>query len=393
MASPKQHALLLKSPKLKYTVFMQTPTPSTTARLFTAIQFSDSPAINEAIKDGADLHSENLAIQKTPLEVALSVGVLGVAVILMKAGCTVRNEHKALHYAVEGGNAEILELILDSIPQDSCTKSGDREYTPLIHAARLGRLDMCRLLISRGSDPKNAPYGRSIIVDALSKDAGHTSNSIIDLVQFLLEKGSPVNPSAHSNRSPLGAALDLSLKFQNYVGEELAVRLCELLIKHGADVNATDSFGAPLHRVAMAGNGSRGLVFEPNLVPLLVKSGADVNISRAAYPGPTPLHWAAMAGNAPVMKQLMAFGALPSVADENGRTPLHWASNTNVARLLLDAGVDQLICDKNGKTAELISAEDPDKSEVYTLLRSLREQAELDISISHPGSLLYRHRI
>jgi ankyrin repeat protein len=373
---------------------MQTPSTPPTSRLFTAVQFNDLPGINGAIKDGADLHSEDAAIQKTPLEVALSVGVLRTVVRLMNAGCVIRHESTALQFAVDGGNYEIFKYILDSLPSEACKPPRLAAYTPLAHAAKAGRLDMCRLLVARGAVLVNVDGGRSIISDVLSKNATRSINSIIELVQFLIENGAPVKSSVHTESSPLSAAVTLALNAQRFVDEGLGVKLCELLIKHGADVCEPDSFGTPLHRVAMGGHGflGRELIFESGLAPFLIKNGADVNAKAGAI-GATPLHWTALVGNSLVMKQLLDLGAAYGAVDDSGRTPLHWASDSAVARLLLEAGASPSICDKNGKTTELEAAQNPRKFEIYALLRSIREQDELDISIANPEGSLYRQRI
>jgi ankyrin repeat protein len=56
---------------------------------------------------------------------------------------------------------------------------------------------------------------------------------------------------------------------------------------------------------------------------MLALPHADANVKNAA--GTTPLHWAAAAGDAATVQQLLAAGADPNVASARGDRPLHWA--------------------------------------------------------------------
>jgi len=126
--------------------------------------------------------------------------------------------------------------------------------------------------------------------------------------------------------------------------------LAEVLIHHGADVNAKDSNGkAPLHYVAAFNSKSAALIaaddfdgileevqreigFKPAVDPLLqkpdvrgtiellVSSGARVN-EKADEGGHTPLHLAVMARNMEAVSALVEKGADWKVEDDSGRKP------------------------------------------------------------------------
>ena len=95
------------------------------------------------------------------------------------------------------------------------------------------------------------------------------------------------------------------------------------------------------------------------VVQVLLDHGADVE--KKGQFDTVPLHHAACGGSAEVSKLLLARGASPNFANVRGWTPLHWAckirifrktrleAHLEVIRVLLDAGADPTIKDKDGK--------------------------------------------
>ena len=76
----------------------------------------------------------------------------------------------------------------------------------------------------------------------------------------------------------------------------------------------------------------------PSDITRCLDAGADPN-ARGEYEM-TPLHNAAMCGNAETVKALLNAGADPNARSEDDETPLHWAGSAEVVGALLDAGAD-----------------------------------------------------
>ncbi len=113
-------------------------------------------------------------------------------------------------------------------------------------------------------------------------------------------------------------------------------KVCDLLIRHGANVNAlVDKTGeTPLHN-ALAKAGRPYYLY---VVKLLVQNGADVNVKTVPgletgafmrdvrTRGETPLHRAAAYADEETIRFLLEHGADKEAMDAHGNSPLSWAS-------------------------------------------------------------------
>jgi ankyrin repeat protein len=368
-----------------------------TSRLRRAINAKDLPAIRASIKAGADLHGSCVKDkdkdkeQRTPLEEAVLSGFEGSVLILLDAGAKIRDEGKTLHYAIDSGDIAVFRKVLDIITAKNYLGVKDA-HAPLSMAALHGNLDMCKLLLERGADPNLCGIdGRYPIHYVFLNSAKHPVSAVFNLIELLLKNGvPPIN--TNSVYPHLVSAIHLCVGDRRFIDEGLDIKLFELLIRRGADVNAESSLGSPLHVIAMTWPSC----FGPEVIPFLVKSGADINARDDA--GQTPLHCAAAAGGLPgniaEMRQLLALGADVNAIDIEGRTALHWASDVHVVKFLMEAGVNPEVTDKFGETAEEThGSPDAYRPKIHAFLRAARHQAELDIGIAPPPTKISSFRL
>jgi ankyrin repeat protein len=117
-------------------------------------------------------------------------------------------------------------------------------------------------------------------------------------------------------------------------GNRAAVRELLKTPAGAADVNAREVDGTtPLHWAARAG--------DAEVVRLLLRAGADANAANRY--GVTPLSLAAISGNSSVIEMLLMSGADPNTSSREGQTTLMTAARTgnpDAVRVLLDHGAD-----------------------------------------------------
>ncbi|PIG89904.1 ankyrin repeat domain protein [Aspergillus arachidicola] len=253
---------------------------------------------NGATVDDHDGH------QRTPLFWAAAHGHNLITELLIERGAEVStrdvDNRTPLFAAIQNGHMPIVEVLtqhgIDVRTQDNAG------LTPLHIAVKLGHPQMVDLLLRHGADANAADRDgvTPVFVAALSRH-----NTIL---QNLIQHRGQVNCKTSLEAwTPLHAAC---------AGTKEATTV-QLLLDHGAEVDAADSHGnTPLFYAA--GNGS------PAIIEILIQYNAQVNATQEL--GLTPIH-AALAGVHPLaIEALLKHGECNLLSGEcvslRGNSPL-----------------------------------------------------------------------
>ena len=165
--------------------------------------------------------------------------------------------------------------------------------------------------------------------------------------------------------------------------EQGHIEIVRVLIQAGVDVNLPDRNNHTALHHAVMGN-------RPEIIKLLIASGAEPNRAGTAFPHNTPLMFAVMQGRAKIarvlleagaeidatdelghsalvranqfgkfqaVRWLLRYGADPNKANQVGQTALFGClGHPKIAQVLLDAGADPNHADREGRTPLMIAA-------------------------------------
>jgi ankyrin repeat protein len=205
-----------------------------------------------------------------------------------------------------GCGSEGVGINRGGIPDRGARAAINGGMTPLLYAARDGRLDEARFLVAAKADVK-LPDPNDISPFLMAILNGH-----LDVATFLLDHGADVNTPDFWGRTPLWAAvdvrnMDLDHGIDKGVDRAPVFDFIKMLLDRGAAVNARTKEYHP---------GRRWLY-----------SLGDV--SWVDMTGQTPFLRAALSGDTKVMRLLLDRGADPSIPTLAGTTPLMAAAGVN----------------------------------------------------------------
>jgi uncharacterized protein len=273
-----------------------------------AARRGDEPTASVLLLAGANPRAATRSGRYTALHLAAERGSAPIVAALIARGADVNARTTtgatALMFAAAAGDTTALTALLDAGAEANAAEAF-RGQTPLIWAAAANQADVVKLLIARGADPNQATN----VIDfaALSRDGSNPDGRNLP-AQAASRTATPTTAQAAVRAEPVAPRRIATPGIdRNYLINEL--------------VHAQGGFG-PIHYAAREGY--------LGVVTALLDEGVDVN-TLAGGDRTSPLLVAAVNGHFDMGRLLLARGADPNLAGENGVAPLYAAINVQWA--------------------------------------------------------------
>jgi ankyrin repeat protein len=262
-----------------------------------------------------------------------------------------------LLYAARDGRVAVARRLIDAgADLELADGNGIR---PLLMAALNNKMDVARLLIAKRADINADDFwGRTPLWAAVEyrnldmnnvevedpKDNGVDRAPILAFIKELIDAGANVNARTrelHPVRRWLYSLNDVS--WVDFTGQTPFLRAAlsadtatmKLLVQHGADPNLPTLGGTTPLMAAAGVNWTVGQTYTESVqarldaVSLCLELGADVNATNSM--GLTALLGAVNRGSNDIIELLVKRGARLDIKDKEGRTPLRWAEGVFLA--------------------------------------------------------------
>lgn len=232
-----------------------------------------------------------------------------------------------LHDAISDGDLELVSLLLEVKVLD-VNASDDTSTTPFHHAIKL-----CLPLMQKfeGSD------------SGMDEASSLRLKGLFEVMDLLLMHGADVNARDREGSTPLHAAAGMCLLNISDIPTSPKIVIKKLLNRR-ADVNVSDHKGVmPLHLAAP---------HDSELTDVLLDAGADADAPDNE--GNTALHLAVKNDNLKSIEKLLRIDADANISDLYNNTPLHIATrqgSRETIQLLLESGADPNTPDNDGNTS------------------------------------------
>ena len=312
-----------------------------------AAQNANAAMIRMLVESGADANAADAA-GETPLVTATSLGSVEAVQALIDAGAVVDAKDKAfqqtaLMVAVRSNHPPLVKLFLDKgADVNAKTRTGDTprwtlpnsvpgfghgvgiirgglpergsrvpipgSMSPLLYAARDGRMEAATLLLDRGASI-DLPDANGITPLLMAISNNHPA-----MAHLLIDRGADVRAVDWYGRTPLWAAIEArnmdvdNATFVNSIERALFLPLIQKLLDKGVDVNTRMREHAPIRRHMLPVTGT---------------------LAWVDFTGQTPFVTAALAADLDVMRLLLKYKADPRIPTFGGTTALMAAAGVN----------------------------------------------------------------
>jgi ankyrin repeat protein len=364
--------------------------PGGESALMTAARTGAPAALRALLERGAAIDAREPEFGQTALMIAVREDQQAAIDLLIEAGASPNAQTRKGPTPAfvppckgTGCGSEGVGINRGGVPDRGRRAEVKGGMTPLLYAARDGRLPTARRLVDAGADLELADAnGITPLLTSLL-------NGKLDVASFLLSKGANVNADDFWGRTPLWAAveyrnLDMNNNDQdsptdNFVDRAPFLPVIKALIDAGANVNARTRELPPARRWLYSLNDPSWVDFtgqtpflraafsgDTTTMRLLVEHGADPNLPTLA--GTTPLMAAAGVGwvvaqtytesiqaRLDAVKLCLELGADVNATNSMGLTALLGAVNrgsNDIIEFLVARGARLDIKDKEGRTAQ-----------------------------------------
>ncbi len=224
--------------------------------LIEALKKGDTAKIEQALKEGLKVNRP--LDGKTPLHIAASYNKTEMVGLLMDHGADPNAPDSRDIYPLHYASPDITRLLLDGGANPDVQDREDN--TPLLIAARYGKVENVRLLLAKGASPNiENKYGSDPLYEVVTQiDLSKSKKKkILSIAKMLLERGAAPNKRDGDGRTPIYRAV--------LAGNP---EIVSLLLAHGAKPNIKDDNGTtPLSKT-----------YDFDTMKILLEAGADPNV-------------------------------------------------------------------------------------------------------------------
>jgi ankyrin repeat protein len=288
--------------------------PTGETALMTAAKVGNLESVRTLLDGGAKVDTTDPTFKQTALMIAVREDHPDVVALLVKRGANVNAQTRTgetpgwiLPNSVPGFGHGI-GIVRGGLPERGSRYFIPGGLTPLLYAARDGRLEAAKILLDAGADLEMMdPNGITPLLMAISNDQMSTAH-------FLIDRAAKINVSDWYGRTPLWTAVEVrnmdedNGSFENGVDREPVLDLIKVLLEKGANPNARTKESIPIRRFMLRTTGT---------------------LEWVDFTGQTPFLRAAYAGDITVMRLLLKYNADPKIATFGGTTPLMAAAGVN----------------------------------------------------------------
>jgi ankyrin repeat protein len=355
--------------------------PTGETALMTAARTGNAGALKVLIESGAKVNAKDPEFEQTALMLAVRENHPAAVKLLIENGAEVNARTRvgaapAFRPPCKGTGcgSEGVGINRGGLPDRGRRAATAGGMSPLLYAARDGRLAEAKLLVGAGADVKQSE------ANDISPLLMAIINNNLELAKFLLDSGADINVSDFWGRSPLWAAVELRNRDMNNRDQDSPadngldrapiLDFIKFLIARGANVNARTKEVPP----------SRSWLYSLG------------DVSWVDFTGQTPFLRAALSGDTTLMRLLLDNGADPNIPTLAGTTALMAAAGVNwvvaqtyteskealleAVKLCLEKGADINATNSMGLTA-LLGAANRGSNEIIEFL--VENGARLDV--------------